>query len=331
MNFSISLKRRQTLGLLASTALFGGAPIARAAESWPQKTLRIIVPYPPGGVTDIVARQLAERLGAVFNQAIVVENRGGAGGAMGMDAMVKAAPDGTTFAFGAVSPLTLNPHLVKVGYDPLKDVIPVASVMYSPVYLLATSAFKGKSLADAIAQAKSQPQGMTIACAGYGSVGHIMIEQLRRQTGANFVAVPYKGNSQLLPDAVGAQFDLLTVNPSEPVSGLIQKGSLRVIAVSSPERLPTLPDMPTLAELGYKDANRISLFGFFAPAGTPPDVVQRLNAEVNKLLTQPDMRDRLQKLDNVPSIGTPQQFAATIRAEYEANGKVVKEANIKAQ
>ena len=158
-----------------------------------------------------------------------------------------------------------------------------------------------------------------------------MIEQLRRQTGTNLVPVPYKGDSQLLPDAVGAQFDVLMINPSEPVNALIQRGKLRVIAVGSPERLATLPDVPTLAELGHADANMTSLFGFVAPAGVSTEVVQRLNAEINRLMQQPDLRDRVQKLDNVALSQTSSQFAASVQSAFEKNGKVVRLANIKAE
>lgn len=321
--------RRHTLGLLSSALMIGAGGKAFASAQWPQKTLRLIVPYSAGGVSDIIARILSQQLATTLKQAIVVDNKPGAGGTMGMDAMVKAGGDGTTFAFAPVSPVTLSPHLMKVGYDPLKDVVPVAPVMYSPVYVCATEAFKGPSLEDAIALGKTRD--VTIACLGFGSVGHIVIEQLKRHSGAKLVPVPYKGDSQLLPDAVGAQFDLLLINPSEPVNALVQKGKLRVIAVGAPERLPAWPKAPTLAELGYKEANMTSLFGFFAPAGTSPEVVQRLNAEVNKLLQHRDIRDRVQKLDNVALSQSPSDFASSIRLAFEANGKVVKEANIKAE
>ena len=332
MNTASPTSRRQTLRLLASaTALAALGNAHAAADDWPQRTVRVLVPYPAGGVTDAVARLLAERLGPVLGQPLVVDNKGGAGGSIGMDTVAKSAPDGHTLAFATISPLTLSPYFMKVAYDPFKDFIPVTSVMYSPVYVLATESFKGKNFADALALAKSQSNGVTIAFSGYGSVGHIMIEQLRRQSGANFVPVPYKGGNQPITDAVGAQFDLMTINPSDAVNAMIQKGRLRVLAVSAPERLSALPDTPTLAELGYKPANLVSLFGFFVPAGTPPAIVERLSAEVNKLLAQPEMAERLRKLDNVVSTGTPEQFASIIRAEHEANGKIIREANIKAE
>ncbi|MDR2324266.1 MAG: tripartite tricarboxylate transporter substrate binding protein [Acidovorax sp.] len=322
-------QRRQTLSLLASAAVCGLAGKAFAAGNWPQKPLRLIVPYSAGGVSDIVARLVAQRLGTALGQSIVVDNRPGAAGTMGMNAMVKEGGDGHTFAFTPISPITLSPHLMKVGFDPMKDIVPVAPVMYSPVYVCATEAFKGKTLADAFAQAKSG--SVTMACLGFGSVGHIIIEQLRRQTGSNLVPIPYKGDSQLLPDAVGAQFDILLINPSEPVNALVQRGKLRIIAVGSPQRLPAVPDVPTLAELGHPDANMTSLFGFVAPTNMAPEVVKRLNTEINRLLQQPELRDRVQKLDNIALSQTPAQFAADVQSAYEKNGKIIKQANIKAE
>ncbi|MBF5005738.1 Bug family tripartite tricarboxylate transporter substrate binding protein [Diaphorobacter caeni] len=330
MKNRFSQGRRKALSRLAAAgALWAAGGGALASANWPQKTLRLIVPYPAGGVSDIIARLMAQRLAVALGQSIVVDNRPGAGGTMGIDAMVKTGGDGNTFAFTPISPITLSPHLVKVGFNPMKDIAAVAPVMYSPVYVCATEAFKGKTLADAITQAKSG--SVTMACLGFGSVGHIMIEQLRRQTASDLVPVPYKGDSQLLPDAVGAQFDILLINPSEPVNALIQRGKLRVIAVGSPERLPAWPDAPTLGELGYADANMTSLFGFVAPASISPEAVQRLNAEVNVLLQQPELRDRVQKLDNVALSQTASQFGASLRSAFEQNGKIVKQANIKAE
>jgi tripartite-type tricarboxylate transporter receptor subunit TctC len=292
--------------------------------------VKIVVPYPAGGVNDAVARMLAERLGPLLGQPVVVDNRAGAGGTIGMDYVAKSQ-DGHTLAFAAISPLTLNPHVMKVQYDPMKDFVAVASVMYSPVYLLATAKFKGKSFADVIAMARAQPGKVSIASSGYGTLGHIMIEQIRRKSGADLTHVPYKGGSQLITDAAGAQFDLFVANPLASINGLIDEGKLRVLAVTGPRRLANMPQVPTLAELGYAEANLTSLFGFYAPAATPPDVVRRLNAEINKVLAEKDTQERLHKLDNVVSASTPQQFTALIEKEHAANARVIKEANIKAE
>lgn len=323
--------RRTALGL--GLGLLAGAtatPSIFAQANWPTRPVRIVVPYPAGGVNDAVARMLADKLSPLLGQPVVVDNKAGAGGTIGMDFVAKS-DDGHTLAFAAISPLTLNPHIMKVQYDPMKDFVAVASVMYSPVYVLATPKFKGKSFADVISMAKAQPGKVSIASSGYGTLGHIMIEQIRRKSGADLTHVPYKGGSQLITDAAGGQFDLFVANPLASINGLIDEGKLRVLAVTGPRRLPNLQQAPTLAELGYAEANLTSLFGFYAPAAMPPDVVRRLNAEINKLLAGTDMQERLRKLDNVPSTGTAQQFTAVIEKEHTANARVVKEANIKAE
>ena len=323
--------RRSALGLgLGSLAALALPLATRAQAQWPTRPVKIIVPYPAGGVTDVVARMLAEHLRPLLGQTLVVDNRAGAGGTIGMDAVAKAV-DGHTLAFAAISPLTLNPHIMKVPYDALKDFAPVASVMYSPVYVLATTRFKGRSFDDAIALAKAQPGKVSIASSGYGTLGHIMIEQIRRKSGADLTHVPYKGGSQLITDAAGAQFDLLVANPFAPINSLIGEGKLRVLAVTGPRRLAAMPQVQTLAELGYPEANLTSLFGFYAPAAMPPDVVRRLNEEINKVLAEKDVQEQLRKLDNVVSPGTPQQFAAVIEKDHAANARIVKEANIKAE
>jgi tripartite-type tricarboxylate transporter receptor subunit TctC len=304
--------------------------MARAQGQWPTRTVKIIVPYPSGGVNDVVTRMLGDHLRPLLGQAIVVDNRAGAGGTIGMDAVARA-DDGHTLAFAAVSPLTLNPHVMKVQYDPLKDFVAVASVMYSPVYVVATSRFKGASFKDAIAMAKAVPGKVSIASSGYGTLGHVMIEQIRRRSGADLTHVPYKGGTQLITDAAGGQFDLFVANPFAPLNNLIAEGRLRVLAVTGPRRLPAMPDVATLAELGYPEANLTSLFGFYAPASLPMENVQRFNAAVNQVLGEKEVQEQLRKLDNVVTTGTPQQFAATIRKEFAANAKIVREANIKAE
>lgn len=320
--------RRLALALLAGTALLPHA--ARAREDWPTKPIRIVVPYAPGGTSDAVARLLGERLHAALGQPVVVENKPGASGTSGMDLMAKAAADGHTLAFAAISPLTLNPHLQpRMPYDALKDVAPVAQVMYSPVYLIATQAFRGKTFADAIAQAKARPGQLNMASSGMGSIGHIMLEQIGRKAGVQFNHIPYKGGGQVTNDALSGQFELFTANPAPALNAQIASGKLRVLAVAAPQRLATMPELPTLAELGHPDANLSSVFGLFAPARTPRELQLRINAEVNKLLAAKDVQERLVALDNVMSTGSVDSFAARVRQEHEANAKVVREAGIK--
>lgn len=315
---------------LALLLVSGALALSAAAQPFPSKAVRIIVVYPPGGTSDAVTRLLAEKLAPALGQQVVVENRGGAGGAIGMDAMAKSAPDGHTLAFSAISPVTLLPHVGKVPYDALKDVAPVASVMYSPVYLLATPAFAGKDFGELVAQAKAKPNALRVGTSGIATLGHLMVEQLRI-AGLEFTHVPYKGGGQVITDAAGGQFEFFTANPSPGVNAMLQQGKFRLLAVAAPRRLPALPALPTMTELGYPDSNYTSHFGLFAPGRTPEGALKRLNAEVNAVLGQTDVIDRLTKLDNVVAAGTPEQFAQVLRREYDANAKVVAKAGIRSE
>jgi tripartite-type tricarboxylate transporter receptor subunit TctC len=315
---------------IACLLLVAVLALPAAAQTFPSKPVRIIVVYPPGGTSDAVTRLLAEKLSASLGQPVVVENRGGAGGAIGMEAMVKSPNDGHTIAFAAISPLTLLPHVGKVPYDALKDVAPLASVMYSPVYLLATPAFTGKDFADVVAQAKAKPGSLRVGTSGIATLGHLMVEQFRI-AGLDLVHVPYRGGGQVITDAAGGQFELFTANPSPGVNTMLQQGKFRILAVAAPRRLAALPAIPTLTELGYPDANYTSHFGFFAPAKTPETALKRLHADINAALALPDVVDRLTKLDNVVAPSTQEQFAQVVRREYEANAKVVAKAGIRSE
>lgn len=323
------MNRRQLL--LTGALATGGAlcaPAARA-QSWPARPLRLVVVYPGGGVSDSVARLLAPRLAERLGTQVVVENKGGAGGSIGMDAVAKST-DAHTLAFSAVSPVTLNPHLMKLPYEPLNDLVPVASLMVSPVYLLGTPLFSGRSFADVLAQSRARPGALRVATSGVASVGHIMVEQLRDKARIDLVHVPYKGGGQVITDAVGGQFELLTSNPSSAINPHVAKGTLKLLAVGAPRRLESHPDTPTLGELGFPDANLTSTFGVFAPASMPRTAVQRLHDEINRLLAQPDFRQRLTDFDNLPAPLSQPEFAALVRREYDANERIVKSANIKA-
>jgi len=318
--------------MLRLTVLLLAAVLAlpAAAQNFPSRPVRIIVVYPPGGTSDAVSRLLAERLSTALGQQVLVENRGGAGGAIGMEAMVKSAPDGHTIAFSAISPLTLLPHVGKVPYDALKDVAPLASVMYAPVYLLATPAFTGKDFADLVAQAKAKPGALRAGTSGIATLGHLMVEQLRI-AGLDLVHVPYRGGGQVITDAAGGQFELFTANPSAGVNAMLQQGKFRILAVAAPRRLPALPAIPTMTELGYPDSNYTSHFGFFAPARTPEAALKRLHTEINAALALPEVAERLTKLDNVVAPSSIAEFAQVIKREYETNAKVVAKAGIRSE
>ena len=325
-----AFSRRRGLTLMSALAA-APWPLALHAQAWPAKPIRIVVAYPPGGVSDNVARALAERLAGALGTPVVVDNRAGASGSIGMDAVAKAAPDGHTLGFAAISPLALNPHLGKSPFDPVKDIVPVASVMYSPVLLLGTSASPGGDFKALLAAARAKPGVVRWATSGPASLGHIMLEQLKGAAGVDITHVPYKGGGQQLTDALSGQFEVLSTNAGPAVVQHIQSGKLRPLAVGAPARLDALPNVPTLAELGFAPANLTSLFGVFAPAGVPQPVLERLNGEINKALRAPELRSRLIASDNVPTGGSAAEFARQIAQESGNNARIIRAAGIKAE
>lgn len=320
-----SVRRR----VLASLALAAALPLGAQAQTWPAKPIRIIVAYPAGGVSDVVARALGDKLSERLGTAVVVENKAGAGGTIGMDAVAKAAPDGYTLGFSAISPLVLNPHLGTPPYDATRDIVPVASVMYSPVLLLGTQAAKERDFRSLLATAKAQPGQVRWATSGLASLGHIMLEHIMQGSGVQITHVPYKGGGQQLNDALSGQFEVLSTNAGPAVMQQIKAGKLHPLAVGAPARLNTLPNVPTLGELGLPAANLNSVFGMFAPAGVPAAVLERLNAEINRALALPDIQARLEASDNVPTGGSAEAFRRQIAAESQSNARIIRAANIR--
>ena len=294
------------------------------------RTIHLIVGYPTGGIADVIARALAAKLSVQLGSTFVVENKAGASGTIGMDAVAKATPDGATLGFSAVSPLVLNPHLGKSPFDAQKDIAPVASVMYSPVLLLATPATGTRDFASLLEDARARPGAVRWATSGQASIGHIVLEQLRAAANVDITHIPYKGGGQQLNDALGGQFEVLSINAGAAVSAQIRSGGLRPLAVGAPARLAKLPAVPTLAELGYPAANLSSLFGVFAPAGTSPILIEKINHEINQALASPDLRERLLASDNVPTGGSAESFADEIATEFEDNGRIIRAAHIQA-
>ena len=301
------------------------------AQAWPVKPIKITVAYPPGGVADAMARLLADKLAPVLGQSVLVDNKAGASGSIGMDAVAKAAPDGYSFGFSAISPLVLNPHLGKSPFNAANDIAPVASVIASPVLLLGTSALAAKDFKELVAAAKARPGALRWATSGPASLGHIVLEQMKAGTGVDITHIPYKGGGQQINDALGGQFEVLSVNAGPAIMGHWKAGKLKALAVGSPARLEQLPQVPTLAELGLPAANLASVFGLFAPAGTPAAAIERLNAEVNKLLKDKDVLQKIDAADNVPTGGSAADFAKFIAAESASNARIIKAAGIKGE
>ena len=322
------ISRRRAVCGLAACAL---APLTARAQAWPAKPIKITVAYPPGGVADAMARLLADKLAPVLGQSVLVDNKAGASGSIGMDAVAKAAPDGYSFGFSAISPLVLNPHLGKSPFDAAKDIAPVASVIASPVLLLGTSALAAKDFKELVAAAKARPGALRWATSGPASLGHIVLEQVKAGAGVDITHIPYKGGGQQINDALGGQFEVLSVNAGPAVLGHLKAGKLKALAVGSPARLEQLPQVPTLAELGLPAANLASVFGLFAPAGTPAAAIERLNAEVNKLLKDKDVLQKIDAADNVPTGGSAADFAKFIAGESSSNARIIKAAGIKGE
>lgn len=322
------LRRRRVAAALAVGALgVAGAGTAAAAPApldWPRRPLRLVVVYPPGGVSDGMARALAEPLSHALGVPVLVDNRAGAGGSVGLGLLARAPADGHTLAFSAISPLTLQPLVGRVPYDPLRAFAPVAGVMHTPVLVVGTPAFAGRGFDALIAQARAAPGTLRWATSGVATIGHLVLAQVRAASGVDIVHVPYHGGGPQLTDALGGQFEALSTNVAAQQLQYIADGRLQALAVGAPRRIDALPEVPTLAELGYPEANRDSLFGLFAPADTPAAVVARINQEVDRLLRQDDtLRRRLREAHNLPAGGSAEDFAREIAADRRRNRALV--------
>jgi tripartite-type tricarboxylate transporter receptor subunit TctC len=312
---------------LALAAVVSAAvlPAAAFAQGYPSKPIRVIVPFPPGGGTDIIAREVSQKVAASTGWVFVVENKPGAGGNLGVDAVAKAPPDGYSLVLGQTSNLAINATLyAKMPYDSQKDLAPIVLAAASPLVMVtgANSAFK--TLADAVQAAKAKPGMVNFASPGNGTVAHLTSELFQRAAGVKTQHIPYKGAAQALTDVVSGNVDLY-MSSVPTLLGQIRQGKLRALAVTSARRVDDLPDVPTINESGYKGFDAVTWFGFLAPAGTPRDIVSRLNAEFNKALQQPDLRKKLTDQGAEPIGGTPEQFATLIRDDIGRWGRVVKE------
>jgi len=300
---------------------------AAAAQDYPAKPIKLIVPFPPGGGTDIAARTLAGRLTEIDKWTFVVENKPGAGGNLGVEQAVRSPPDGYTLVIGQTSNLAINPALyAKLPYDPLKDLSPVALIVSAPVVLVVAADSKTRSLADLLGAAKSGT--VTYASPGNGTVSHLAGELLQRATGVRLVHVPYKGAAQALTDTLGGQVQsFMSSVPS--ALGQLRGGRLRALAVTSAKRSPELPNVPTVAESGFPGFEANTWYGLLAPAGTPAGVIARLNAEANRALAAKEVRERLASEGGEVLGGTPAQFAAFLASEHAKWGRVVRESGAK--
>ena len=322
------LGRSLRISTLLSLAL--ASPLAALADAaYPDKPVKFVVPYPPGGGTDVVARIVQQRLQAALGQSIVIENKGGAGGSLGTDIVAKAAPDGYTVLF-TLSSHTINPAIFpKLPYDTIKDFEPVGLVASLPQLLAANMAVPVRSVADVVAQAKAAPDKFSFASVGNGSPGHLAGELMVLRTGAPMAHIPYRGGGPAVTDVIGGQVPLLWVS-IPAAAAQVKAGKLRALAVSTTKRSPAFPEVPTMQEAGVADFEVDSWYAMLVPAKTPRAIIDRLNKALNTVLAEPAIRAQLldQGADAVG--GTPEALAKVIAAEVPKWVKLAKDANIKA-
>ena len=313
------------LTLLAPIALVSLYSIIAPAQTYPTKPVRMIVPFPAGGATDIVARLVAQKLGDAVGHQVIVDNRGGAAGTIGSDLAAKAPPDGYTVLIGTSSTHAIAQSLyAKLPYDSIKDFTPVVGIATATIVLSAHPSVPAKTVKELIALARAKPDALSFASSGSGGVSHLVGEMFKAQAGVQMLHVPYKGDAPALADLVGGQVSL-EFGTALSFLPYIQSGRLKALAVTSLKRSQVMPDVPTVAESGLKGFEALQWFGVFAPAGTRAEVVARLNAEIVKILHTADMRERLTRLASEVMADTPEQFAAFQKAEIAKWAKVVKD------
>lgn len=314
--------------LIAATALT--ASLIHAQTAYPARPIRIVVPFTPGGSTDILARSIGLELTKAWGQPVIIDNIPGAGGSVGADKVAKALPDGYTLLMGHIGTLAVNPSLYPaLPYDPVKSFAPVAWVARVPNVLVVNPQVKASSVKELVALAKAHPGQLNYGSGGNGSAANLATEYFKLQTGASIVHIPYRGTAPAVTDLMGGQIQVLFTG-APAVLGQIKNGQLRALAVSSPQRLAALPDLPTVAETGYKDFEADQWYGVVAPAGTPREIVTKLNAQINQSLGSPELKTRLTSEGAIATPTTPEAFGQLIAREIARWKPVIQSGRVKA-
>jgi len=319
--------------LAAALVLAAGATAAQtpaaAPAPYPTKPIRLVVPFTPGGSTDILARAIGMELTKAWGQAVIVDNVPGAGGSLGADKVAKALPDGYTLLMGHIGTLAVNPSLYPaLPYDPVKSFAPVAWVARVPNVLVVNPQVAARSVKELVALAKSRPGQLNYGSGGNGSAANLATEYFKLQTGSSLLHIPYRGTAPAVNDLIGGQIQVLFTG-APAVLGAVKNGQLRAIAVSSPQRLAALPDLPTVAEAGYKDFEADQWYGVVAPAGTPREIVARLNAQINLALNSAELKTRLNNEGAVATPTTPEAFGKHIASEIARWKPVIQSGRVK--
>jgi len=319
--------------IFAALVLLGALPAA-AQDSYPSRPVKIVVPYAPGGATDIIARILGQRLTESLGQSFIVENRPGASGNLALESVAKAAPDGYTLLVGNVSTNTINENTFaqQLQIKPSRDLVGIAKLVEIPHIIAVTAGFPGSTLADLVAEAKRNPGRINYASAGLGSYPHLDMEKLQKAAGIQMTHVPYKGGAgQMIPSLISGETTVAFINLSSTL-GHIRSGRLKPLATAAPQRLAELPEVPTLAELGYPGIGTNAWQGMFAPAATPRPVLDKLYGAVAAVLLRPEMKEGLAKqMQTVTLSSSPQEFTELVRKETQGWGEFLREANIKVE
>jgi tripartite-type tricarboxylate transporter receptor subunit TctC len=314
-----------TAGALALAAIASGA----LAQEYPTKPIRLVVPFPPAGGTDVLSRAVAQSITNNTKWVIVVDNKPGAGGNIGLETAAKSPPDGYTIAMGQTANLAVNPALYSsMPFDPLKDFAPVALISSQPLIVVVDAKSPYRTLKDLVDAAKASPGTINMASSSNGTIGHIGGELFQRRAGIKMTHVPYKGAGPAVTDLMGGSVDCFFGN-TQAVGGLVTAGRLRPLAVTSPKRLANFPNVPTVAESGYPGFEASTWSGLVAPVGTPQSIVDRLNAEANKALGTAEMKQKLYEDGSTPLGGSAKQFGEFIKIEHAKWGAAVREAGIK--
>ena len=324
MNLKISLVTLAAAAFAASTSL-----AQTVTNLYPTKPIRLVVPFTPGGSTDILARAVAQELTKAWGQAVVVDNVPGAGGAIGAEKVAKALPDGYTLLMGHIGTLAVNPSLYpNLPYDPIKSFAPVAWVARVPNVLVVHPSVKASNVKELVALAKASPGKLNYGSGGNGSAANLATEYFKLQTGTSILHIPYRGTAPAVTDLLGGQIQVLFTG-APAVLGQVKNGQLRALAVSSPTRLAALPDLPTVAESGYKGFEADQWYGVVAPAGTPRDVVTKLNTQINLALSAADIKTRLNSEGAIATPATPEVFGQLITSELARWKPVIQSGRVK--
>jgi tripartite-type tricarboxylate transporter receptor subunit TctC len=325
-------KRPFIVASIAAVLGLATLPLTATAQAYPNKPVRLVIPFAPGGTTDIVGRIVADKLSMHLGQTVIVENRGGAGGAIGATEVAKAAPDGYTLGVATVSTMAVNPAAnPKLQYNNLTDFIPITNMAAVPNVLVVSTAFPNfapKDVKDLIALLKANPGKFSYGSSGTASIQHMIGELFQSATGTDLIHVPYKGAGPALIDLVGGTIPIMFDNLPSSMSH-IRSGKLRPLAVAAPKRVDVLPDVPTFAELGLKDVNDQAWYGIIAPAKTPPDVLKKLHDALMKTLAMPDVKAKIAEQGATIVANTPAEFAVQIKDEFEKMKAIVTKKGIK--